>query len=456
MKRLKELLFESFKSHDRDFTQGLISDAVILLAIPMILELSLESVFAIVDMFFVSKLGPNAIAAVGLTESVATLVYSLGIGFSAGATAVVARRTGEKDQKGASVAAAQAILIGLVGSLVISVVGAYFAPDLLQLMGASPEVVAVGAVFPRILIGGSSAIILLFLINGIFRGAGNATIAMRSLWIASGTNILLCPILIHFMGLAGAATATFIGRTTGVLYQCYSLSKTDHFLRIKKEYFKPKFEIIKSLFDVSMPASIQFVIGSGSWILLNRFVAEVGGTSASAGYQISFRNFVFFILPAWGLSNAAATLVGQNLGAHQYNRAVESVRLTAKYSMVAMGMVTLFIMIFATHMVNAFTDDPAVLEQGALVLRIFGSGFIFYGLAMIYGQSLNGAGDTKTPTRLNFLCFWIFQTPLAYVLAFHTRIGVFGSALSIPIAHVLLTYLTRKAFQSERWKTIQV
>lgn len=326
----------ALKGEDHDYTRGNISEAVILLAIPMILELGLESVFAVVDMFFVSGLGQNAIATVGLTESVITLVYSIAIGASTAATAVVARRIGEKDREAGAHAGAQAIVLSLAFSIVVGIVGFVFAGDVLDLMGASPEVIREGTPFARIMLSAAAPIVLLFLINGIFRGAGDAAMAMKSLWLASGLNIILCPVLIHLFGLKGAAIATVLGRSAGVLYQCSHLFKGDGVLRFRRRHFALDFPILKSIVKIAWPASLQFIIGSGSWILLTRLIAETGGTAASAGYQIAFRNFVFFILPAWGLSNAAATLVGQNLGAKELNRAEQSVYVTAKYSAVSL------------------------------------------------------------------------------------------------------------------------
>lgn len=311
--RVFKLIRQSLNGEQQDYTKGSIPRSVFLLAIPMILELSLESVFALVDIYFVSKLGQNAIATVGLTESVITIIYSISIGLSTAATAIVARRIGEKNPEAAAHAGAQSLIIALIVTIVVSLAGVVFAPDILTLMGASNEVVAEGAVFTRIMFGGSAAIILLFLINGIFRGAGDAAMAMKSLWIASIINIILCPILIHYFGLKGAAIATVIGRSSGVAYQCYHLFKGSGILRFKMHHFRIDKVLIKSIIHIGWPATFQFIIASGSWIILARLVAETGGTSASAGYQIAIRNVVFFILPAWGLSNAAATLVGQNL-----------------------------------------------------------------------------------------------------------------------------------------------
>ncbi|MBK5271255.1 MAG: MATE family efflux transporter, partial [Bacteroidia bacterium] len=413
------LLKQSIRGGEHDYTQGSIRGAIVLLAIPMILELSLESVFAVVDMFFVGKLGPNAIATVGLTELAITIVYSIAIGLSTAATAVVARRTGEKNPDGAAHAGMQSLLIALFITAITSTCGIVFAPDILKVMGAQPEVVKEGAAFTRIMLGGSLVVILLFLINGIFRGVGDAAMAMRSLWIASALNIVLCPALINGygpfpeLGLEGAAIATTIGRGIGVLYQCYHLFWGRGIMKIKSRHFKWDTPVIKTLVKVAWPATLQFVIQSGSWIAMGILVAKTGGTDATAGYQVAIRNIVFFILPAWGLSNAAATLVGQNLGAKQPGRAEQSVLLTTKYNAIFMAGVTLFFLFFPSAIISIFTKIPEVHHFGVLSLQIIGSGYIFYGIGMVMMQALNGAGDTKTPTRINFVGFWLFQIPFA-------------------------------------------
>lgn len=456
LKKLWSTIKQALKGDHHDYTQGNISEAVILLAIPMILELSLESVFAVVDMFFVSKLGQNAIATVGFTESVITIVYSIAIGVSTGATAVVARRIGEKNVEAAAHAGAQSLSFSIVISLLLAIPGVIFAKDILALMGASPEVIAEGTTFTQIMLGGNTVILLIFLINGIFRGAGDAAMAMKSLWIASGANIILCPIFIHFMGLKGAAVATVLGRSIGVFYQLYNLGRGKGILKFRLSHFYFDFPVIKSIVSIAWPASFQFIIGSGSWILLTRLVAEIGGMAASAGYQIAFRNFAFFILPAWGLSNAAATLVGQNLGAKQYDRAEESVLTTAKFSIVLMALVTLFFFLFPRQIIAIFTDDPTVMNHGVQAMMVIGSGYIFYGIAMVMTQALNGAGDTKVPTWLNFICFWIFQTPFAYFLTEKTDLKSLGAMVAIPVAHALLAVLAWIYFKKGRWKEIKV
>lgn len=450
------LIRQSLSGEEQDYTQGSMRRAVILLAIPMILELSLESVFAVVDIFFVSKLGENAIAAVGLTESVVTILYALGIGLSTAATAVVARRIGEKDPEAAAHAGAQAMVISLVITVVLSIAGVVFAADILRLMGASEEVISEGAVFTRIMLGGSLAIIMLFLINGIFRGAGDAAMAMRSLWIASIINIILCPILIHFFGLKGAAIATVIGRSSGVAYQAYHLFRGSGMLTFTRKLFHIDPKLITTLVKVATPATLQFLIGSGSWIVLARLVAETGGTPALAGYQLAIRNMLFFILPAWGLSNAAATLVGQNLGAKQPQRAEESVKFAATYNVIFMAFVMALFVFGSRFIIGFFTTDPEVLAYGAQSLQIIGAGFIFYGIGMVMTQALNGAGDTRTPTLINLFCFWCFQIPLAYVLAKGLNLDATGVFWAIPAAETAIALVAWYFFRRGKWKEFQL
>ncbi|MBI1343592.1 MAG: MATE family efflux transporter [Terrimonas sp.] len=455
---------KALKGDEMDYTQGSIKTAIILLAIPMILELSLESVFAVVDIYFVGHLpnSSNAIATVGLTEFSITIVYSLAIGLSTAATAVVARRIGEKNPDAASHAGMQAILIALIAALILGSLGVVFAEDILRIMGATPEVVRDGVAFTRIMLGGSVVIILLFLINGIFRGAGDAAMAMRSLWIASLLNIILCPLLIYgygplpALGLKGAAIATTIGRGMGVLYQTYHLLKGKGIIKIKTNHLKWDAGVIKTLVEVGWPATIQFVIQSGSWIVVGRLIAQTGSTEAVAGYQLAIRNIVFFILPAWGLSNAAATLVGQNLGARQPVRAESSALLTMKYNAVFMSVVTLIFLFLASPIISIFTKESGVHAYGTMALQVIGAGFIFYGIGMVMIQSLNGAGDTRTPTWINFIGFWLFQIPLAYTLAIGFHLGPLGAFLAIPIAETAIAIAAYIVFKRGRWKEIKV
>lgn len=458
------LLKQSLKGGEYDYTQGSIRIAIVLLAIPMILELSLESVFAVVDMYFVSHLpnSKNAIATVGLTESVVALVYTIAIGLSTAATAVVARRIGEKNPDGAAHAGAQSMVIALIVTVIISIAGIVFAADILRIMGASKEVIAEGTTFTRIMLGGSVAIILLFLINGIFRGAGDAAMAMRSLWIASIINIFLCPMLINGygpfpeLGLKGAAIATTIGRGIGVLYQCYHLFSGKRTIKINKQHFKWDLPVVKTLLTVAWPATFQFFIQSGSWIFLTWLVSTTGSTDASAGYQVAIRNVVFFILPAWGLSNAAATLVGQNLGANQPERAEQSVWLTAKYNAAFMAIVMLLFLFFASPIISIFTKEPEVHHYGTLALQIIGAGYIFYGIGMVMIQALNGAGDTKTPTWINIFGFWLFQIPLAYLLAKNFAMGPTGAFIAIPVAEAVLAIAAWYFFKKGKWKKVKL
>jgi len=456
------LFKQAIKGDAHDYTSGSIRKAIFLLAIPMILELSLESVFALVDMFFVGRLGQNAIATVGLTESVISIIYSIAIGLSTAAMAMVARRIGEKNPDAAAHAAVQSIIISVVGAIILSALGTIFAPDILRLMGAQPAVVQEGAIFTRILMGGSTVIVLIFLINGIFRGAGDAAMAMRSLWLASIINIILCPIMIYGIGpfdgfgLKGAAIATTIGRGTGVLYQCWHLFRGKGIIKLKARHLKVDMKLIAALVNIAWPATLQFLIASGSWIVLAWIVATTGGTIASAGYQVAIRNIVFFILPAWGLSNAAATLVGQNLGAGQPDRAEKSVLLSAKYNAVFMAIVSLLFVVFPVPIIHFFTRVPEVIEVGARSLRIIGAGYVFYGIGMVMIQSLNGSGDTRTPTWINFICFWLFQIPLAYTLAKLFHWGPSGAFVAIPIAETAIAAAAFFLFRKGKWKTVKV
>jgi len=459
------LVRQSIRGDKYDYTQGSIRIAVVLLAIPMILELILESVFAVVDMYFVSHLNQGAkqaMATVGLTESVISIVYTLGFGVSMAATAVVARRIGEKDNEGAAHAGAQSILIGIAISIVLSIAGVIFAPSVLKLMGAAPDVIKEGAPFARIMFGSSLVIIMLFLINGVYRGAGDATMAMRSLWIASGINIILCPMLIYGygpfpeLGLKGAAIATVIGRTTGVLYQCYHLFGGKRIIHLVRHHFKWDVPVIKTLVEVAWPATSQFFIQSGSWIILSWLVSKTGSTDASAGYQVAIRNVVFFILPAWGLSNAAATLVGQNLGAKQPDRAAKSVLLTAKYNAIFMGVVMLLFLFLASPIMSIFTHEAKVHSYGVSALQIIGAGYIFYGIGMVMIQALNGAGDSKTPTVINLFGFWFFQIPLAWILAKTLNMGPVGAFIAIPVAESFLALAAWYYFRLGKWKEVKI
>jgi putative MATE family efflux protein len=441
----------------QDYTQGSIRRNVLLLAIPMVLEMIMESIFALVDIFFVGRLahGEQAVSTVVLTESVLTILYSAAIALSMGATAVVARRVGEKNIEGASKSAAQAINLGLILTVLISISGVLFASDILYLMGGSREVIAIGSSYTRIMFGGSIVIMMLFLINGVFRGAGNATIAMWSLWIANGCNIILCPLFIYFFGLPGAAMATTIGRGIGVCYQLYHLFRGKGLLRIKRVHFDIDWSIFKTLFNLSWVVFVQFFIASASWVFMSRLLTRFG-EEAVAGYGVAIRVLMFFLLPAWGMSNAAATLVGQNLGAQQPQRAEQSVWKTAKYNAIFMACVTLLFLVASEQIIRFMNPNEPVIKIATQALRIVSLGYIFYGVGMVVTNAFNGAGDTKTPTIINFFGFWVFQIPLAYLLAVTFQKGPMGVFLAIVIAETVISIAGVIIFRMGRWKKVKV
>jgi putative MATE family efflux protein len=450
-----QVVRQALSGHQQDYTSGSIRRAVVLAAIPMILEMCMESVFALVDVFFVGRIGKEAVATVGLTESVLAIVYSIAFGLGMAATAMVARRIGEKNEAGASHAAGQSILIALGLTLVLSLSGAFLAPKILQVMGGSPQMVATGAIYTRIVFSSSIVIMLLFLINGIFRGAGNAAIAMWSLWIANGCNIVLCPILIHFYGLAGAALATAIGRGIGVCYQLFHLARSKGPIRMFRRYFLPDKTIIRGLTKIAWTGTMQFLVSSASWIVMARIIAQFHDT-AIAGYQVAIRLIIFFILPAWGMSNAAATLVGQNLGAQRPDRAEAAIKTAAFYNALFMTMVSLLFLLAAApmvHFINRNPDIDAVATQG---LRIVSLGYIFYGVGMVLTNAFNGAGDTRTPTIINLFCFWAFQIPLAWFLAIFLGMGPRGVFSAILTAESSLTVVSYFLLRRGKWKKVQV
>jgi len=459
---LFKIFREALNGEQNDYTTGSIRKAVILLSIPMMLEMCMESVFAIVDIYFVSHLGKHATSVVGLTESVITIVYSLAIGISMAATAIVARRVGEKNPAAASKAAMQSIFVALLLTVLVTVPGFIYAADILRFMGAEQKAVDMGTSYTRVVIGGSFVIMLLFLINGIFRGAGDAMMAMKSLWLANLCNIILCPLLIRGLGpvpafgLVGAAMATTIGRGVGVLYQIYHLFNGKGFIRLTLQHLKPEIEIIKSVVSIAWPATLQFLIASGSWIVLAILVVQTGYSDASAGYQIAIRVVTFFILPAWGMSNAAATLTGQNLGAGLPGRAELSVLKTAKYNALFMGIVSLIFLAGAPVIISFFTKEPAVMKYGIDAVRIISLGFVFYGIGMVMGNAFNGAGDTKTPTVINLIGFWFFQVPLAYILSTTLNLGPTGVFIAIPVAETGITIAAYLLFKRGRWKNKKV
>ncbi|GAA4297372.1 MATE family efflux transporter [Nibribacter koreensis] len=458
------IIKQSLNGEELDYTVGSIRRSVVLLAIPMMLEMIMESVFALVDLYFVGHLHNSsyAIQTVGLTESVLTVIYSLAIGMSMAATAVVARRIGEKNPEAATKAGMQAILIAGVVTLALSLVGVLNATNILLLMGASSEAAWVGTPFMQLMMGSSLFIMLLFLINGIFRGAGNAAIAMKSLWVANVANIILCPIFINgfgpipAFGLTGAAMATTLGRGLGVAYQIYHLTNGNSSLRVRLAHFVPDKEQIKALVQIASPAVLQFVIASCSWIFLAQLVATTGGDHGSAGYQTALRLLMFFILPAWGLSNAAATLVGQNLGAQQVDRAERAVWKTVKYNVIFMAFVTAISLLGAGYFVAFFTNDAQVQAVAVQAIRIMSVGYIFYGIGMVLINTFNGAGDTWTPTWVNLGGFWAFQIPVAYLLAKTFGLGPLGVFIAIPVAETFITLVSIYLFKRGKWKTVKV
>jgi len=448
---------EAIRGSHQDFTKGSLNRAILLLAIPMVLEMVLESLFAVVDVFWVGRVGANAVATVGLTESLMLLIFAIGMGLSLSTTAMVARRIGEKDPEDAAVAGVQAIILGLAVSVGLGVPALIFAPDLLRLMGASPEIVATGSGYARIALGGSGVVLLLFLNNAIFRGAGDAAIAMRLLWVSNIINLILDPCLIFGwgpfpkLGVTGAALATFTGRGIGVLYQFYRLMRGTERIRVLRRQIRLNVDVIWRLFRVSLTGIFQFLIAQTSWIGLVRIVS-IFGADALAGYTIAIRIVIFAILPSWGLSNAAATLVGQNLGAKQPGRAETSVWRTGLYNMIFLGGVGLGFLLFAPQAVHIFTHDPAVVPLAVSCLRIVSTGNIAYAYGMVMLQAFNGAGDTVTPTVVNFFCCWLFEIPLAYWLAIRLEMHSNGVYWSIVIAEGLIAVASILLFKRGRWK----
>jgi len=444
-----------------DYTSGSIPRGILMLAVPMMLEMSMESAFAVVDIYFVGRLGSAAIAAVGLTESMITILYAVAIGLSLSVTATVARRIGEDDPRGASVAAVQAIGLGLVVAVAIGIPGGILAPKLLALMGASAEVIHLGSGYTRVLLATNVVIVLIFLINAVFRGAGDPSIAMRSLWLANGINIVLDPCLIFGwgpfpeMGLTGAAVATTIGRGTGVLYQFYALTGHNSRVRITRDVLRVDLGAMYRLVRISMGGIGQYLIATASWVALVRIVSPFGD-AAVAGYTIGIRILLVSFLPSWGLSNAAATLTGQNLGAGHPDRAEKSVYLTGIFNMIFLGTVMLIMIAIPERLVGIFTEDPEVLRIGADSLRIISYGYVFYAWGMVLVNAFNGAGDTVTPTWINLVAFWMVEIPLAFFLARTAGLGPRGVFWSVAIAESLMTLIAFLVFRRGAWKNRSV
>ncbi len=452
---------EAIAGSDRDFTEIPLRKAIFLLAIPMVLEMIMESVFAVVDIFFVSKLGAEAVATVGITESVLTIIYAIAFGFAMGTTALVSRRIGERRTHEASQEGLQAIITGVILSIMIGVPGMVFAKNMLSLMGASPEIVNLNSGYPMVMFGGNVVIMLLFINNAIFRGAGNAAIAMRVLWIANGLNIILDPLLIFGigpfpeLGVTGAAVATNIGRGVAVIFQLYTLFKGTGRINMNGLRIRIDWEKIMHLVHISMGGIGQTIIATTSWIFMVRVISHFG-SEAVAGYTIAIRIIIFLLLPSWGLSNAASTLVGQNLGANRPDRAEQTVWKVAKINMVMLGLLSLFFIMVPDFFIELFTRDTVLVNIGSKCLRIVSFGFIFYGLGMVMVQAFNGAGDTQTPTKLNAIAFWLVEIPLAYLLALKVGLDELGVFFAIITAESLMAILAFLQFRKGKWKEQQV
>ncbi len=459
--KLFKYFLHAVSGKETEFTTGSIRKAIFMLSIPMILEMLMESIFALVDIAYVSHVSVNAVATIGLTESVITLVYAIAIGLSMAATAVVARRIGAKDVQGAKEAAIQAILLGVIVSILVGTIGFLFAKDILVLMGAEPDLVAEGYGYTKWLIGGNITIMLLFLINAIFRGAGDASMAMWSLVLSNGLNIILDPIFIFGWGpipeygVMGAAIATNIGRGTAVLFQLAILFFGWGRIKVGLKDCVVRLQVMWNLIRVSLGGIAQFLIGTSSWVFLMRMMSEFG-SEVLAGYTIAIRVMMFTLMPSWGMSNAAATLVGQNLGAGQPERAEISVWKSGRYNAYFMGLVSLVYLFFAGTIVGWFNSNPVVVENGALCLRIIASGYIFYAYGMVLTQAFNGSGDTGTPTKINFISFWLFQLPFAYLAAITFKMGAMGVFLAITLAEVLLAVIAIFWFKKGNWKKVVV
>jgi putative MATE family efflux protein len=452
---------DALRGTRHDYTSGSISRAIVLLAIPMVLEMLMESLFALSDVFFVSRLGASAVATVGLTESMMIIVYTLAMGLAIGGSAMVARRIGEKDANGAARAASQALLLGASASVILGLVGAVFAPQLLRVMGAESDVLATGTTFTRVMLGGSGTAFLLFVVNSAFRGAGDAAVSMRVLWLANGLNIALGPMLIFGigpfpeMGVTGAAVATTIGRGIGLLFALRVLLRGAGHLRVAREHLVVELETMRTLLRLSVNATFQVLVGSLSWMVLIRLMAGFG-SAAMAGYTIAVRMVMFCLLPAWGLGNAAATMVGQALGARDPARAKAAVWTAAKYNVVFLGTVAALFVLLTTPIVALFTHDTAVHDVAVPGLRFMAFGFPLFAFGMVLTQAFNGAGDTRTPTRINIGVFWIFELPLAWALARYTTLGPQSVFVSVLAAYSLLAAVSVVAFRRGRWQTATV
>ena len=458
---MRELLKEALSGTEQDFTEGSLTRGIALLAIPTVMEMMMESTFAVVDAFWVARLGANAMAATGLTEAVVVLVYAIAIGLAMAASATVARRIGEKDAEGASVAAVHAIGLGVVAGVVLGIFGGIFAPQLLGLMHAEPAVIAQGTGFARIILGGNLAIMMLFLINGIFRGAGDATLAMRTLWLANGINLVLDPCLIYgwgpfpALGLTGAAVATTTGRSIGVAYQCWMLYRGHGRFTIARKHLRLDWPVMTRLLKLARTGMFQNFITTASWVSLARINA-LFGSAAVAGYSLAIRIILFALMPSWGICAAAATLVGQNLGAKKPDRSERAVWLAGLYNMGFLTLVGILFFTAAPTLVALFHPDAAVVPFAVAALRLISLGYPFYAWGMVMEQAFNGAGDTVTPTWINLGCYWALQIPLAWILARHLGFGSNGVYLAVCGAESVLAVVGAAMFRRGNWKRVVV
>lgn len=454
-------LREAVRGSHQDYTEGPLGRAVVLLAVPMVLEMLMESVFAVADIFFVGRLGAAAVAAVGITESLMTIIYALAIGLCIGATATVARRIGEKDPDGAARAAVQSIAVGLLMAAIIGGTGSMLAPDLLRIMGAGEDVISIGTGFTRVMLGASGGVLLLFLINAVFRGAGDAAIAMRVLWFANAINITLGPCLIFGlgpfpeMGVTGAAVGTSIGRWSGVCYQLYHLTRSGGRITVRAEHFRPQPALMRTILRLSGVGMMQNFIATASWMGIIRILTGFG-SAAVAGNTIAIRIIMFALLPSFGVSNAAATLVGQNLGAGRPDRAEAAAWKAGLYNTVCLVIVGAIFVLFAPQLIRIFTSDPAVIPYGVGCLRIVAAGFLFYGYGMVLTSSFNGAGDARTPTFIHLFVLWMLELPLAWVLAYPVGLGPTGAFIAVAVAFSVLALVAGWIFNQGWWKTKRV
>ena len=461
MKRYWSLFLEAVRGSERDYTVGPVGPALVMLSVPMVLEMAMESLFAIVDVFFVSKIGAEAVATVGVTESMLTLVYTVALGLGIGATAVVSRRIGEKDDEGAAQAAAQSIALGLLVSLVVGAVGYVNAEALMRLMGATPSMIETSLGYTQVMFAGNATVTLLFLINAIFRGAGDPAIAMRMLWLGNAINIVMDPVLIFGLGpfpelgVTGAAVATNIGRGTAVAAQLWMLWSGRSRVRIRARHLRLVPAVMWNVCRLSGVGFLQILIDTSSYIGLVRVISTFG-SDALAGYTIGIRTVIFAILPAWGLSNAASTMVGQALGAKDPERAEASVWTAAKYNAIVLGVIGAAFVLLAPQIVAIFTDDPRVVPYAVDCLWIVSTGFVFFAYGLVFTQAFNGAGDTWTPTWLNLGCFWAWQIPLAWLLAIQFGMGPQGVFIAMTVAFSTLAVVSGVVFRRGWWKTRSV